>query len=574
MAVETSDFVTSVKHFLKEGDTEAVVTVFSDEKNQNEIVNHSWDLIPVLTEYLTAHHEENNETLFKCCEKLLEDVANTSNPEETVLQFIEEIEGCTDDMQFLTLLRIVPRVICRISQKRLNSIGWYNNAIQSYLRQCEIPDYDGLLGKDKLLLDSDDKVQRILYLYSEILQLHNAFLEKVTTSTDTTYNEHICITKKFLIQLLGKPLIYLDMEISNNIKSKARLIAENIVDKILNIDYDPMVLYIRKHVNEVNTFDEGSIEAVASLFYLIFGEDVYIHRVPKVYNPYFFFYNTLHLAVVLLESDQHIVVEKGMKLTTVLQQYVQHKKLPCLLLNSEDPKKFFLALSKVIIYNKLDILRNTALNIYKKFIKSFDCKGKYLILYNIMDHLNHSGLKGFTITLYKEELASQLKLGNDHMSCYFKGVYLFKILDKFCYLHRKEESDLIEISDQIIATLNLLRYLILADNDGISLYMWHMDELEVKFLNPLKKGIEISRAHYELKIREILGESGTVNQKNLSNNMNVMVGSENLALLPNDEKLKVLNMSLTIFDVMDSLLSRVREILDKQKLSRRTYHYY
>nr|CAI5864880.1 unnamed protein product [Callosobruchus analis] len=560
MAVETSDFVTSVKHFLKEGDTEAVMTVFSDEKNQNQIVNSSWDLIHILTEYLTGHYEGNNETLFKCCEKLLGDVADISNPEEAVLQFIEEIERGTDDTQFLTLLRIIPKVICRISQKRLNSIGWCYNAIQSYLRQCEIPDYDGLSGKDKLLLDSDDRVQRILYLYSEILHLHNEFLEKLTTLTNETCIEHICVTKKFLVQLLGKPLIYLDMEIFNNVKSKARLIAENIVDKILDIDYDPTVLSIRKHVDEINNFDEGSIDTIASLFYLIFGEGVYIHRVPKVYHPYFFFYNTLHLAAFLLECDHQIVVEKGMKLSIVLLQHVQYNKLPSVLLDSEDPKKFLLALSKVIIYNKLDILRNTALDIYKKFITSFDCKGKYLLLYNIMDHLNHSGLKGFTITLFKEELALQLQL-NDLMSCYYRGRYLFKILDKICYLHKKEKSDLIEISDQIIATLNLLRYLILADTYGNSFYMYYLHKLDELFFIPLREGICLSRVHYELKIKEILEDSGTVIQNNSFNNMNVMVGSEDLALLSKDEKLRVLNMSLTSFDVMDSLLSRVEEII-------------
>ncbi|CAH2005573.1 unnamed protein product [Acanthoscelides obtectus] len=564
MAAEPSDFVTSVRQLLNHGDIDRVLTVFSDEKNKTEIVDVSWELLPILTQYLTSDYGKNSEKLFKGCEELLQVVADTANPEETVLQFIEELEESTDDIQFLTLLKSIPKVLCRISQKRTNSVGWCYNSIHSYLQQCEVPECCGLVGREKLLLDSDEKVQRILFLYSEILQIYDEFFERITPSTTEESNEHDYITKKFLVDLLGMPLVYLDVEIFNNVKSKARLIAENIVGKIFNIIYDPMTLTVRKCVDTIDDPVDANVEAVASLFYLIFSEEVYLQQVPKVYDPDFFFYNTLHLSVALLEFDHQIVVEKGIKFSISLLQHIEHRETPYTLLDSQYPKRFLLALSNIIVYNKLDILRIAALDIYKKFITSFDPKGKYLVIYNLVDHLNHSGLKGFTITLYKEELAVQLRL-NNNMSCYFQNKYLFSILSKVCYLHKKEESDLVEISDQIIAALNLLRYLLLADKENTSLYMCYIDDIKLMFLDPLRKGIDLSRAHYQLKVKEIQEDMVTSDKSKPSSDINIMVGGKNLGLMPKTEKLDVLNMSMTVFDVMDSLLSRVEEIIENKR---------
>lgn len=116
------------------------------------------------------------------------------------------------------------------------------------------------------------------------------------------------------------------------------------------------------------------------------------------------------------------------------------------------------------------------------------------------------------------------------------------------------------MSDQIIASLNLLRFLAIRDNENITEIWDHFKVLEKTYFNHLRKGLDLSRAHYELKIKEIKEESkGKKNNTQIS----IMVGGQNLNEMPTNEKLKVLESSLTVFDMIESLLTRLLECIEQ-----------
>lgn len=561
MATETrSDFVVKVEELLKSDDTSEVLKVFNDGKNEAEVKNNSWELIPVVTTFLTGQFASQKSEVFQCCENLINTIARSSNPEEALLQLIEEIEECSDDTKFSSLIKPLYQLILRIPKKRINSLAWGFNSIQSYLNKCELPHNEKLIGKEKLLLDTSDQVLRIVNLYNELLIFYNKLVSELPTDTDEC-DEQKKLICKFLVDLVGNPLVYLDMEIFDDIKSKARRIAEKIIPKILKVNCDPISLLKLKRNMKNGEVMAPNVLSKASLFYLIYHENIGIEQVPKVYDPLNFFHLSLELVNSLFDSDHYILIEKGLKLAESLLARIQHFKLHYLMLDSEHHSHFCKHLAKVIVYNEVEVLRKSALKIYKKYLTSFETHGFYLLVYNLMSNLNHSGLVGYTITLYKDGLVSEFSKHPNSLSAYFKGQKLMMLIEKFCYLHKNEETDLVEISDQIIASLNLLRYLAIRDKQNITEIWDHFKILQKSYFQNLRKGLDLSRAHYELKIREI--KEAPRDKKNPAPELSIVVGGQNLNEMPNMEKLKVLESSLTVFDMIESLLTRLLECIEQ-----------
>ncbi|CAG9816135.1 unnamed protein product [Phaedon cochleariae] len=215
MEVESdSDFVKSVGELLRNGQTSEVLKVFND--NELIVKSSSWDLIPLVSEYLTTQCENTKPEVFNCSEKLMNIIAEFSNPEEALLQLIEEIEECKDSSKFIALLLPIKKILFRIPEKRLISFAWGFNAIQSFLNKCKIPECNNLLGKEKLLLDNEENTSKITFLCEQVVTFYDTFEVPLNEGA----SDKICVLRKFLVRLLGEPLLYVDMEIFDGIKSR------------------------------------------------------------------------------------------------------------------------------------------------------------------------------------------------------------------------------------------------------------------------------------------------------------------------------------------------------------------
>ncbi|XP_049819757.1 glomulin isoform X2 [Aethina tumida] len=554
-----SDFVKSVQRNLEEGNTVHALTIFTDNKNSVEVQRNSWDLIPLICKYLTNKYETEHIEVFKCCEKLLSIVSEQSNPEESLLQFIEEIEESNDDTKFIALLKPLPKVFSRIPLKRLNSLAWCLNAIEVYLKKIEPPKAVNLVGKEKLLMDTDENSVRITTLYLDMLPFYDMFLREVKVNKN---EQRVGVIQKFMIQLLGDPLVYLDMEVFDGIKSRARTIAEHIIEKLFQTVLDP-VKFLKMTPNEKDgDMYVPSLLGVAVMFYLVYSEFLQVGNYPKVYASDYFFQNSLYLVTELLKKNNQITVEKGLDLAAALLKHVEGMNLSYLMLDSPDHSEFCKTLSNVIVYNELELIRKKAIEVYKKYLWCFDKHGVYLLVYNIVTNETHSGLIGFTITQYKEVLFQQFA-NETEISEYYRGENLFKLLKLVCCLKKGPETDLLEVYEQILSSLNFLRFLALQDKENRTNIWNYFPHLEESYLSPLRKGIELSRAHYELKVKEVKEEKPEMSGSK-ETEMVVTVSGQDLPHMETSEKLQLLHCSLNRFDVMDSVLSRVIELTDKK----------
>lgn len=548
-------FPKTIQTALRDGKTDYATRLFKQDKYLEEVKNNSWDLIPVITEHLTEAVRCTNPELFKCCKHLLTLISESSNSEEALLQFVSEIEEAKENAKFIALLEPLYKVICRIPSKKINSLAWSFNAIQTYLVQCNLPDYENLEGKERLLVDNSEVVSNITRLYMEVIIFYSKFISAFQNDAD---KDVWYVLRKFLIQLLGTPLCYLNMELVGNIKTDGRVIAEDIVEKVFKTMADPFVLTEMRHEREHDELVKPDTLSTANLFYLIYYERVCLQIVPKIYSSSYIFESSLFLLCSMLKTNNNILSEKALKLAQSVFASAKGNNLSYMLLDCDDHSEFCITLSNVIVYNQSEPIRKMALQILNNYIKAFEIKGVYLIISNLINELTHSGLKGYLITFYKDVLGKEFQHNEEDMSEYFKGSKLFSMLRKFCHLNEKEETNLMENSDQIVSSLNLLRYLALRDKNNTTQFWDFSKTLWDIYLEPLRKGIELSRAHYELEIENI--------NKAQTTEVSVTVHGKGVARMEKEEKLNVLNSTLTAFDVMHSLLSRVIELLESKEL--------
>ena len=119
------------------------------------------------------------------------------------------------------------------------------------------------------------------------------------------------------------------------------------------------------------------------------------------------------------------------------------------------------------------------------------------------------------------------------------------------------ETDLLEISDELMSTLNLLICLMARDKSNNLTRIWDLkDEIIQNFVKPLKTAISMSRAHYKLKLND------KTNPNTSEGDVTLMVGGQPLPHMTHDKMKEVINAALNTFDMMDCILGQLNGILD------------
>lgn len=124
------------------------------------------------------------------------------------------------------------------------------------------------------------------------------------------------------------------------------------------------------------------------------------------------------------------------------------------------------------------------------------------------------------------------------------------------------ETDLLQNSDRIMASLNLLRYLVIKDNEHINQTgVWtELNKIKQNFLKPLHTGLNMSRAHYEAEIKS--KKENRQASQNCKTVCSLTVGGEKMPNMTTEMQLQVLHSALFTFDLIESVLARVEELIE------------
>ncbi|KAK9889588.1 hypothetical protein WA026_006961 [Henosepilachna vigintioctopunctata] len=516
-----------VTNALQSGNFSYALTLVNDNRYYEDFIKSSWEILPLVTKNLTSTQEDDNIHNFKYCEDIIHKIAEKCNPEEALLQFIEEVEESKDDTQFKALLCPMLKVLQRIPNNRLNSLAWCLNSIQTYINKIDVSNkYHKSI--------TWEEVFRIELLYEDVIRFYD-FLSPFYTNLLQTNEECRIVLTKYLIELLGNPIGYLDMSNSYEI-SKTRKITEYLVEKILSVCSDPF--------NVFNFDNLKPTEFSYGIFlYLILVEKLKYDLIPKVYGKCYIFYSSLKYIVTILRSKEKFVLGKGLIL---VESILQNKfKLSYLVLELEINKEFVRVLENIIIFNEVEEYRKQGFRIFKLYLNSFEVKGQYLLLYNLVRTIQHSGLAGFVIMQYKEVLVDLQRSQNEHIDIFQRNKYSFI---NQCIVVTEDEYNTIDVADRVVSVLNLMRFVVLQEKpQNITHFRKIACIWRHKYLNFLEVLLEKRKKFFKESKHEIEHNYMT------KSNVNISVLGESTLEISNSEKLRNIEFHITALDMIETV---------------------
>ncbi|PSN31728.1 hypothetical protein C0J52_19832 [Blattella germanica] len=594
MSSESSDdlyneLISALDNYLQDRNIDEALTTIHLYKYEECIKDRTWDIIPSIYKFLNQETIGTAPDVFECCKKLLEVIAYKADPEDALLGFLEQAETSEDDIKFLSLLRPLEISLSRLPKRRGQSLEWCLSMIYSHVSSLHLPENYRLEGSERKLMDSNPSVIRIIDVYKEIVPFYKLFIDELSKRNVMSSSSHKTDIQRdmlvcYSLQLLGRPLAVLDLQINDGTCSAMVPIVEELISSLTGIVGDLMIFLEYTALREVEvrskkiknkrSLDNNDEEAanifvredklptlsIAVLYYLVLAEQICLDKIPQVYSPVYIFQRCLFLIDILLRCSEEFIIHKGLLLAKAVISRLEDGSIHFSSLDSPLHKEFIESLTKVMVYSEVEEQRKSGVIILKKYLHKFDVKGQYLLMTNLPTVVNHSGILGFLITQLKDMI-----IQSSNSSSYFCGKSLFDLLKKYCSLQYGAETDLVENADQVISALNLLRFLILRDKDNKTGIWDNIGIFQNIFLDPLREGIKLSRAHYELKLKDLeeekknCSDSGKTSSKS---EVTIIVGGQQLPNLPYEEKVAVINSALNAFDLMESLFSRVNECIE------------
>lgn len=595
-------FIEEVLRRLEANDFSAAVNLFESDKNQTYLKNNCWDLIPELCKNITKEAKEKNEGLATCSESLLCKLAAEANPEEAVLEFLDQMDEA-DPVKFDVILKLLKILLCRDMSQRLKSLEWTLNSIRSYVEQFSNDEMFGDIDaqENEENLSNDAEIAELINIMNSIILFYEHFANKVTESQEGSELQ-LLITSRVLqmfdillpyvklesvpslmpiklrmqtliLELISNPMILLEFlfyRAMNVMKPKCKSdepsqkidLNDLSVDNISDLD-------VEKNLTPFEDTTIISDLAYGMFFYSLLSETEHEQsKLPMVYNPKYIMLSLIYVTVPFFEKKRNITISNGLNfLNILLNKLCDTLERSDLYFSSH--KAILIHLNNIMIFSQNAENRKLALTCFKKYINCFDWEGRYFLLLRLRSHVTHPGTLGFLTVLLKEFVSSFMDIpvtSQTHHKFvkYYRGKLLFDIIKQYCFLTDGSGTDLVENADHIISALNALLYLIIRDKKNVTDIKRFIKRIKIDFLNPLKDGVSKSRTYYKMKLKELESDEkggnsskGSLNGNTSEVELQLSVNSETLPKLTKEQQKTAYHSCINAVDLIDLLLNRV-----------------
>ncbi|XP_036853853.1 glomulin isoform X2 [Manis javanica] len=528
---------------IDEGHIDQLLEITQNEKNKVIIKNMGWNLVgPVVRCLLWNGKEDEKRKYFL----MLDLLVKLCNPKELLLgllELIEEPSGKQISQIILLLLQPLQTVIQKLHNNKAYSVGLALSTLWSQLSLLPVP-----YSKEQIQTDDYGLCQ----CCKALIEFTKPFVEEVIDNKENSLENEKLKDEllKFCFKSLKCPLLtaqFLEQSGESG-NDPLRCFASEIIGFLSAIGH-PFPKMIFNHERKKRIWDYLEFEeeedkqlagSMASLAYLVFVQGISIDQLPMV-----------------LRTEES-VFSKGLDL---LENGLLRIEDNSLLHQCLEIKSFLTVpqgLVKVMTLCPIETLRKKSLAMLQLYINKLDSQGKYTLFRCLLNTSNHSGVEAFIIQNIKNQIDVSLK---GTYNKWFTGPSLISLLDLVLFLPEGAETDLLQNSDRIMASLNLLRYLVIKDNENNQTGLWtELGKIENNFLKPLHTGLNMSKAHYEAEIKNSQENSQEVQKsKDLCS---LTVGEEEIPNMPPEMQLKVLHSALFTFDLIESVLARVEELIE------------
>jgi len=275
-----------------------------------------------------------------------------------------------------------------------------------------------------------------------------------------------------------------------------------------------------------------------------------VDRVPAVYTKLFLLQRCSPHIVCLLNQTQEIKVHKGLILLEKLLFSIPSCSLPRT--ESENPTlvSIISPLVTVIVYQNVAELRKLGFSCYTKFVSMFSLSGRYSLYNHLFNTVNHSGLLGWTISSLKDSLALILSSTSHHPE--YTGSSLARLVIPLFTLSHGAQTDLLEVSDEVLATINFAHFLLVRDRENVTGIQDRKEEIRT-WVGQLEEGLKMSTAHYEQRLKEPCDDNSCAS---------VTVGGRELPAMDEKKMKEVVTSALHTFSLIQFNLVRVKECVE------------
>ncbi|XP_038649749.1 glomulin, FKBP associated protein a [Scyliorhinus canicula] len=570
-----SIFQTAACQCLEEGHAAKLLEILQDEKNKDFVICMGWNFVgPIVS---CALKDEQEPEYRENCLKILDHVVQISNPKELLVGLLEQIEeafGNNISKTILLLLQPLQTVIAiKMKHKKAYSVGLSLATIQSQLSQLPVPYTTEQRKQDEY---------ELCKCCMAVISFIKPFVDEVNRATKSKQNPSCNELKEELLKFCMKSLEYplltaqlhpLTEEIEDN---SLRTFATEILVYLLAMGESLPVLMVhqllqsRKILREIDPLKEDvkyPTNSLASLAYLLFVQHIGIDQFPALYSPgYVLLFNMEYIAALINRTEES-VLSKGLELfehclLTIEDDNLSHKYLEMKNILSVPQD-----LVKVMTLCPIEHLRKSSLKLFQQYIDKFDPEGKYKLFRCMLKTTQHAGVQGYIIQNLKNQI--DLALKPDNKNIWFSGPQLMPLLHAVLSLPEGAETDLLQNSDRIMASLNLLRYLVIRDNEWENQTGLWTDLFWIEsFLKPLRTGLNMSRAHYEAEMRAKRENRKIKEAPNRETKCSLTVGGKKLPKMTTAMELEVLQSAIYTFDVMESIQARIEELIEPKIKSR------
>ncbi|XP_059995557.1 glomulin isoform X2 [Lagenorhynchus albirostris] len=520
---------------IDEGHIDQLLEIIQNEENKVIIKNMGWNLVGPVVRYLLWNDKEHDKRKYYFL--MLDLLVKLCNPKELLLgllELIEEPSGKQISQIILLLLRPLQTVIQKLRNNKAYSVGLALSTLWSQLSLLPVP-----YSKEQIQADDYGLCQ----CCKALIEFTKPFVEDVIDNKESSMENEKLKDEilKFCFRSLKCPLLTAQfLEQSDDTgDDPLRCFASEIIGFLSAIGH-PFLKMIFNHGRKKKTWDYLEFEeeedkqlsdSMASLAYLVFVQGISIDQLPMVLSPsYLLQFNMGHIEV-LLQRTEESVFSKGLYLlengllriedNSLFHQYLEIKSFLTV------PQ----GLVKVMTLCPTETLRKKGLAMLQLYINKLDPQGKYTLFRCLLNTSNHSGVEAFIIQNIKNQIDMSLKRTYNK---WFTGPQLISLLDLVLFLPEGAETDLLQNSDRIMASLNLLRYLVIKDNENDNQTgLWtELEKIENNFLKPLHTGLNMSKAHYEAEIKN---SQEVQKSKDLCS---ITVGREEIPNMPPEMQLK------------------------------------
>ena len=581
-----------LRSLLEDGNTISACEEIKKEEYQEWIIEHGWDkLVPVIIAQLTQENWEKCPQVLSGCQELLCHVAKVGKPKEVLISLSEHCEAFQDDVKYRHILPSIATSFeaWGVSVAASRVWEWILATLISHLHALKVPEPPILEGKERLLLDGDKNLVNLcqtVQAFVELLQRLSTLIktvpdkkEDVVASDSNVDDAKIASIKcrghltKAAIQVLSRPLAYLHLDLAQELAaiSTCRQIAENLVDIIKENVSNPITLINFSAIQGLfnldpikeKDYDHGSeirwSRGIGILFFIIYDKPENRSYVPSCYSPIYLFNQLVgNINLMMMDDESYLLHLKALILAKFLMTGIPKSSLSADILDIGTQTQFLKAIYKAIIYHSSAEIRKLAFENFQLYFGLFAVRARYRLVTLIFNVCNHSGLIGYTITQVKDIVVAGLNKSD--LPEEFRGHSLQVLVRQFCRLKHKEETDLLEVSDEVMASLNFLICMFLRDKSNETGIQDLSNELQENFLQHIEKGLALMRARYQSQLNDCKNPKS---DESLFEETTLTIGGRVLPILNREQMAAVLNSALATFDMMHCVLVQLTDVLQK-----------